>query len=96
MGQKIITISLPEAMLKKVDIAAHDEFATRSEFIRQALSDRLRTIEGYRAKLAEMVTSIDGPTEDELFAIMRRRQGQRWYIDKQGNWRRRSDKDRRL
>lgn len=96
MSQKIITISLPAAMLAKLDAAARDEFATRSEFIRQAVTDRLRTVDGYRARMAEMAAAADMPTEDELFEIMRLRQAKRWYVDKKGVWHRRGDKGREL
>lgn len=96
VAQKIITISLPAAMLAKIDVAARDEFANRSEFIRQAIVDKLKTVDGYRARLAEMSVTADMPTEDELFKIMRKRQGQRWYLNRQGEWRRRGDPDARM
>jgi Arc/MetJ-type ribon-helix-helix transcriptional regulator len=38
-----INISLPEELVKKVDNAAKQEFASRSDYIRQALVNKLET-----------------------------------------------------
>jgi Arc/MetJ-type ribon-helix-helix transcriptional regulator len=39
---KTINISLPEELLKQIDLAAKDEYATRSDYIREALVRKLR------------------------------------------------------
>jgi metal-responsive CopG/Arc/MetJ family transcriptional regulator len=43
MSTQIINLSLPEELLKKIDRAAKNQYASRSEFIRQAVVGRLRT-----------------------------------------------------
>ena len=37
-----VNISLPEELVKKVDVAAKAEYASRSDYIRQALVTKLR------------------------------------------------------
>lgn len=43
MATQIINLSLPEDLVKRVDKAAKREYASRSEYIRQALVGRLRS-----------------------------------------------------
>lgn len=42
MSTQTINISLPKELVKKVDSAAKAEFASRSDYIRQALVGKLR------------------------------------------------------
>lgn len=42
MSTQTINISLPEELVKKIDNAAKEEFASRSDYIRQALIGKLR------------------------------------------------------
>lgn len=42
MSTQTINISLPEDLVKKIDKAASAEFASRSDYIRQALVSKLR------------------------------------------------------
>jgi metal-responsive CopG/Arc/MetJ family transcriptional regulator len=42
MSTQIINLSLPEELVKKVDKAAKSQYASRSEFIRQTLVNRLQ------------------------------------------------------
>lgn len=42
MSTQTINISLPEELVKKIDSAAKAEFASRSDYIRQALLGKLR------------------------------------------------------
>lgn len=42
MSTQTINISLPEDLVKEVDNAANVEFASRSDYIRQALVSKLR------------------------------------------------------
>ncbi len=42
MATQIINLSLPEDLVKRVDKAAKREYASRSEYMRQALVSRLR------------------------------------------------------
>jgi metal-responsive CopG/Arc/MetJ family transcriptional regulator len=42
MSTQTINISLPKALVKKIDEAAGAEFASRSDYIRQALVGKLR------------------------------------------------------
>ena len=39
---RTINISLPEELLKEIDVAAKSEYATRSDYIREALVRKLR------------------------------------------------------
>jgi Arc/MetJ-type ribon-helix-helix transcriptional regulator len=84
MAQKIITISLPEELLGKLDQAIIEEFCTRSQFVRQAIIDQLQTIDGYRRKLTELASKVDGPTHDELLETLRHERARRWYINRDG------------
>lgn len=42
MPTQTINISLPEELVKKIDTAAKQEFASRSDYIRQALVGKLK------------------------------------------------------
>jgi metal-responsive CopG/Arc/MetJ family transcriptional regulator len=42
MSTQTINISLPKELVKKIDAAAKTEFASRSDYIRQALVSKLR------------------------------------------------------
>ncbi|HUD06141.1 MAG TPA: ribbon-helix-helix domain-containing protein [Candidatus Saccharimonadales bacterium] len=42
MSSKTVNISLPEALLKKLDSAAKDEFTNRSDYIRDSIVRRLK------------------------------------------------------
>jgi Arc/MetJ-type ribon-helix-helix transcriptional regulator len=75
MSTQIVNLSLPEELVKKIDRAAKGQYASRSEFIRQAVVSRLRTqdddVWGVLAAGAEEVrTSAEraGYTTDEDFA----------------------------
>ena len=53
MSTQIINLSLPEELVRKIDRAAQGQYASRSEFIRQAVVNRLRSQdEGVWAALA--------------------------------------------
>ncbi len=43
MATQIVNISLPADLVKKIDIAAKASYASRSEFIRQTVVNRLRS-----------------------------------------------------
>lgn len=43
MPTQTINISLPEDLVKEIDSAAKAEFASRSDYIRQALVDKLKS-----------------------------------------------------
>ncbi|MDB5178538.1 MAG: putative transcriptional regulator, CopG family [Patescibacteria group bacterium] len=45
MSTQTINISLPEELVKKIDVAAKAEYASRSDYIRQALVGRLKATE---------------------------------------------------
>jgi Arc/MetJ-type ribon-helix-helix transcriptional regulator len=45
MSTQIVNISLPKDLVKKIDSAAQGEYASRSEYIRQAVLNRLRAQE---------------------------------------------------
>lgn len=75
MSTQIVNISLPEELVKKIDRAAKGQYASRSEFIRQAVVNRLRTQDddvwgALAAGTEEVRTSAErsGYTTDEDFA----------------------------
>ena len=43
MASQLINLTLPKELVKKIDIAAKGEYASRSEYIRQAVVGRLRS-----------------------------------------------------
>ena len=43
MSTQIVNISLPQDLVQKIDQAAKGSYASRSEYIRQAVVSRLRT-----------------------------------------------------
>ena len=43
MSTQLVSLSLPKDLVKKIDAAAKDEYASRSEYIRQAVVGRLRS-----------------------------------------------------
>lgn len=45
MAGQTVNLSLPKELLARVDAAAAAEYASRSDFMRQALVERLRSIE---------------------------------------------------
>lgn len=73
MPLKIITISLPKELLHKLDVAAEEEYATRSEFIRQAIIERLRFIDKCRMELSAAAFNTDAPAEEKILALLRQR-----------------------
>ena len=44
MKTRAVNITIPTALLKEVDERAKQDFTTRSDFIRQALLDRVRRV----------------------------------------------------
>ena len=82
MATKVIQLSLPEELLRKLDIAANEEFANRSEFISQSVIERLKYVDECRASLVAAALNTVVPTEDELLRLLRikvgSRQWKRW------------------
>ncbi len=46
MSTQVINLSLPKELVEKIDQAAKGEYASRSEYIRQAVVSRLKGQEG--------------------------------------------------
>lgn len=62
MSSKIINISLPEELLKKIDKSAGSEYASRSDFIRETLVRRIkgqRIVDEWGDPLGEWDGGID-------------------------------------
>jgi metal-responsive CopG/Arc/MetJ family transcriptional regulator len=76
MSTQTINISLPEELVKKIDRAASAEFASRSDYIRQALIGKLRAdkaqqdnwdlLEALSAEIAESATKQGYKTEEDF------------------------------
>jgi metal-responsive CopG/Arc/MetJ family transcriptional regulator len=61
MPTQTINISLPDELVKKIDVAAKSEYASRSDYIRQALVSKLQSDKVQQddwALLAELSTEI--------------------------------------
>lgn len=59
---KIINLSLPEELLKQIDKAAKNEFASRSDFIRETIVRRLkgqRIVDEWGDTLGEWNEGVD-------------------------------------
>lgn len=54
MAVQTINLSLPKELLARVDAAAASEYASRSDFLRQALVERLRAIESLTPQAPEV------------------------------------------
>ncbi|HET9174232.1 MAG TPA: ribbon-helix-helix domain-containing protein [Candidatus Saccharimonadales bacterium] len=63
---KAINISLPAALIKQVDIAAHEEFATRSDFIRDSILRKLNSRERWETIIDFTTVEKGGVDVDEL------------------------------
>lgn len=73
MASKVIQISLSSELLAKINEAALEESVSRSEFIRSAVVERLKTIAEYHTKLAAALTQLDAPTEDDILNMLQLR-----------------------
>lgn len=78
MATEKIHLTLPYSLLQKIDEAADEEFATRSEFIRRAITDRLQYVDECRAKLAGLAANPAIPTDEELLDLLRLKGRWRW------------------
>ena len=74
MATQIVNVSLPKELVKRIDSAAKGEYASRSEYIRQAVLTRLRVqekdiwaaLEEASAEVSSQATRL-GYTTDEDF-----------------------------
>jgi metal-responsive CopG/Arc/MetJ family transcriptional regulator len=81
-------LTLPKELVDRVDVAAKEEFASRSEFIRQAIVERLKVIDECRAKLASIAKHANPPAEAELYDLLRLKHQQREVAKWRKEWRR--------
>lgn len=63
---KAINISLPTALIKQIDIAADEEFATRSDFIRDSILRKLNSRERWESVTDFTTVEKGGVDIDEL------------------------------
>jgi metal-responsive CopG/Arc/MetJ family transcriptional regulator len=76
MSTQTINISLPKELVKEIDKAASSEFASRSDYIRQALVGKLKAdktqqddwdlLEALSAEIAESATKQGYKTEEDF------------------------------
>jgi metal-responsive CopG/Arc/MetJ family transcriptional regulator len=76
MATQTINISLPEELVKEIDKAANFEFASRSDYIRQALVGKLRAdktrqddwdlLEALAAEIGESAARQGYKTEEDF------------------------------
>lgn len=87
MATEKVHLTLPRELLDKIDEAANEEFASRSEFMRRAISDRLQYVQECRAKIARLTTNPSIPTDEELLDLLRLKGRWRWAarLRQQGN-----------
>ncbi len=63
---KAINITLPAALITKIDIAAQEEFATRSDFIRDSILRKLNTQERWETVTDLTTVQKGGVDIDEV------------------------------
>jgi Arc/MetJ-type ribon-helix-helix transcriptional regulator len=80
-------VTLTPKLLEKIDEVAEEDFMTRGEFIKEAVREKLQAHEEWRALIAGVALNSPIPTENELFAILRQRQGSRATQQDQKDWR---------
>lgn len=76
MSTQTINISLPKELVQKIDSAAKAEFASRSDYIRQALVGKLRAdkvqaddwdlLEALSEEIAQSATKENYKTDDDF------------------------------
>lgn len=76
MSTQTINISLPKELINKVDIAAKAEYASRSDYIRQALVGKLKAdqaqaddwdlLEALSMEIAEKATKAGYKSDDDF------------------------------
>jgi metal-responsive CopG/Arc/MetJ family transcriptional regulator len=68
-----VVLKVPEELVCKIDKAAEELFANRSEFIRQAIVAQLRELDEFRARLlaASMHTTVQ--TEEQILKALQSR-----------------------
>ena len=81
MAAQTINISLPKELVKKVDQAARKEFASRSDYIRQALVGKLKAdqplqndwdlLEALSAEIAEKAARLGYRTKDDFVRVVK-------------------------
>ena len=79
MSTQTINISLPKELIKKIDDAAKAEYASRSDYIRQALvgklkSDRVQSddwdlLEALSAEIAESASNEGYKTDEDFVQV---------------------------
>ncbi len=81
MSTQTINISLPKELVQKIDDAAKAEFASRSDYIRQALVNKLRAdkvqaddwdlLEALSAEIAENALAEGIESDDDFVRIVK-------------------------
>ena len=81
MPTQTINISLPEDLVKKIDGAAKAEFASRSDYIRQALVSKLRAdkaqsddwdlLEALSAEITKNAKAENLVTDDDFTRVVK-------------------------
>lgn len=79
MAQRVISVSLSEKLVAKLDQAAEEEFASRSEFIREAVVAAIRRTDTYKVRLAAAAFNTDPPSEEKIYELLRFKKGKLWY-----------------
>jgi metal-responsive CopG/Arc/MetJ family transcriptional regulator len=79
MSTQTINISLPKELIKKIDDAAKAEYASRSDYIRQALVGKLKSdraqsddwdlLEALSAEIAESASSEGYKTDEDFVQV---------------------------
>lgn len=91
---KRLQICLPKDLSNRVDVAAYEEYATRSEFIRRALEMYLVLLDERHAKMVGVARRQRWPSEKQLADMIyqkhRQMEAARWL--RRHGWRGRIDK----
>jgi len=90
MPAQTINISLPKELVQKIDTAAKAEFASRSDYIRQALVGKLRTdkaladdwdlLDALSVEIAQSAKKEGYKTNDDFVRAVKEMRGDRLNI----------------
>ncbi len=74
MATKIINISLPEELVEVIDLEAKEQYASRSDFIRQTLVERLalrKELQRIHKAVAASAKKVGINTEEDVARVIR-------------------------
>jgi Arc/MetJ-type ribon-helix-helix transcriptional regulator len=83
-----IHLSLPPELVKKVDELAKQDFVSRSEYVKQAILEKIDIYTEWQAMLAGLILHAPVPDELELKNMLQKRITMRQIAEDEKEWRR--------